>query len=451
LAGHEVTVLDINIDLFNHFGVDKFTQLQTEYLFGSKENSELDSFVISQLENIKQFGYILISCFSDWEYPMTELISKYCKSNSSAKIVVGGPGVQKKADNMLKNGWIDYYVIGEGEIALKELFAGNDKYPGINKNNPIQIDDIESLPLPNYDFFNLKKYDWLLDDPDVFIYGSRGCVRNCTFCDVASYWPKFRYRSGIGIAEEMIRNYENHGIKKFFFADSLLNGNLKEFKIFLDRLCKFKDSNKFHWGGYAIIRPRAQHPAELFDQIKSAGGHFWSVGVETGVDRIRWEMKKKFTNDDVEWHLEQSQRIGLQNLFLMISTWYSETLEEHEEYLKIFPRWQNYAADGTIFGIAVSPTLSILENTPVRDELLGNDLFLENNSKSAIKTMLWHNKKNESLTIKERFRRSLAILETASEYNWNVANRQTILNELKASIETIYDNNTSSVATSIFG
>jgi radical SAM superfamily enzyme YgiQ (UPF0313 family) len=85
---------------------------------------------------------------------------------------------------------------------------------------------------------------------------------------------------------------------------------------FLDRLSRYPAARGFKWGGFSIIRPKTAHPAELFDQMKEAGAHFWSVGVETGVDRIRLDMQKHFTNDDVDWHLEQSQRIGLQNLFL---------------------------------------------------------------------------------------------------------------------------------------
>jgi hypothetical protein len=438
LSGHDVGVLDINIDLFQHVKHAQFLELQTNYLFGKDSNSAkfLVDFINQSLDhaNIDCYDWILISCFSDWELETTKQISRYCKQHSQAKIVVGGPGIHAEGHQLLAEGAVDYYVLGEGEIVLKELFAGNDTYAGINGRDPIQIDNIEDLPLPNYDFFDFSKYDWLLEDPDVFIYGSRGCVRKCTFCDVASYWPKFRYRTGKSIADEMIMNYEKYGVRNFFFADSLLNGNLKEFRYFLDRLSRFDDAKKFHWGGYAIIRPRSQHPAELFDQIQSAGGKFLSVGVETGVDRIRLEMKKHFTNDDIDWHLEQSQRIRLQNMFLMITTWFSETLAEHEEYLKIFPRWQNYAVDGTIFGIATSPTLAVLENTPVSHS---NDLIMpvQQFDNSVAKTMFWMNKKNLELTMHERFRRSLAVLEEAVKYNWNITNQHTKFNELKHAVE----------------
>jgi hypothetical protein len=440
LSGHDVVVMDLNIDLFNSIGHNDFMKLQTDYLFNHDQTTveSMNQFIYQQLspEFLQTFDYVLVSCFSDWEYPVTELILRHCKKICQAKVVVGGPGITEKSNYLLSNQLVDYCIVGEGEIALKELFDGNDQYPGINGIPPVQIDNLDELPLPNYSFFDLKKYDWLLDSPDVFIYGSRGCVRACTFCDVGVIWPKFRYRSGANIANEMIMNYEKYGVKNFYFADSLLNGNLKEFRIFLDILSKFGPAKDFHWGGYAIIRPKNQHPAELFDQIQAAGGHFWSIGLETGVDRIRLEMKKHFTNDDVDWHLEQSQRIKLQNLFLIMPSWYSETPQEHEEYLKIFARWQNYAVDGTIFGLSVNPPLGINPNTPVSKLVNKEIIFPDTSVNESIKGLTWISPNRPELTFKERYRRTVAITEEAIKYNWNITNKVIKLNEIATVLQT---------------
>lgn len=442
LAGHEVTMLDINIELFRSVGNDNFMQYQTNYLFGNdpETKQQLQNFVQERLSPnfLKQFDWILVSCFSTWEYSMTAMIVQHCKAITTSKIVIGGPGVHTKGRELYEKGYVDYWVAGEGEIALKKIFEGDLNHPGINGIPPEQIMDIENLPLPNYDFFNLKDYDWLLKDPDVFIYGSRGCVRACTFCDVASYWPKFRWRSGKSIANEMIANYEKHGIKNFFFADSLLNGNLKEFRVFLDIMSRYPDASGFRWGGFAIVRPRASHPAELFDQIKAAGGRFMSIGVETGVDRIRLSMKKHFTNDDVDWHLENSQRIGLQNMFLTITSWYDETLAEHHEYLEIFKRWQNYAVDGTIFGVAVNPPLAVLPGAPLGTD--ANNLVFELADEiNSFESLLWTNPDHPELTFVERFRRAVEITKEASRYNWNIQNKHVKLNEIKASLQSYLD------------
>jgi hypothetical protein len=442
-SGHEITMLDINIELYHAVGNDRFMQYQTDYLFAANSPSdiELRSFVLGKLPSdfLDEFDWILISCFSDWEYPMTAMITEHCKSKTKAKIVIGGPGVHTKGKVLLDQGHVDFWVAGEGEVALKNLFDGKFDVPGVNGRAPEQIMDIEDLPLPNYDFFDLPRYDWLLDSPDVFIYGSRGCVRSCTFCDIASYWPKFRYRTGQSVADEMIMNYEKHGIKNFYFADSLLNGNLKEFRVFLDRLSRYPAAREFKWGGYAIIRPKSAHPAELFDQMKESGAHFWSIGVETGVDRIRADMKKHFTNDDIDWHLEQSQRIKMQNLFLMITSWHDETLEEHHEYLKIFKRWENYAVDGTILGMIPNPPLALLPNTPLHEQLGSDGVFLEPNMKESLSTLAWINPKNPELTFGERYRRTIKIVEEAIKYNWNVQNKTVKLNEIHTVLQSYLD------------
>ena len=147
-------------------------------------------------------------------------------------------------------------------------------------------------------------------------------------------------------------------------------------------------------------------------------------------------MKKNFSNDDIDWHLEQSQRIKLQNIFLMITSWHSETLAEHEEYLKIFPRWQRYAVDGTIFGLSVNPPLALLPNTPNQRLLDEKILIKEPIAKLSpvLKDIAWINPSMPELSFKERYRRTLAITQEAVKYNWNITNKQTKLNEIKQSL-----------------
>lgn len=442
LKGYEVSVLDLNIELFHAIGGDMFYDVQsmfTNNMCSKEQNQYLIEFnnrFLNQ-KDLEKYEYIAISCFSYWNLKMVEFCCQHIRGIYHGTIIVGGAGLEqddfgkKLRDQQL----IDHYIYGEAELALPKLLDGIENYPGINGNQPEQIDDIEDLPLPNYGYFDLKRYDWLLDKPDVFIYGSRGCVRKCTFCDVEHYWPKFRWRTGKSIANEMIANYEKYGISNYFFADSLVNGNLKEFTIFCDTLVKYKP-DLFRWAGYAIVRPKEHHPIEMFDMIKEAGGRFWSLGIETGVDRIRYEMKKKFTNDDVDWHLEQSQRIGLQNLFLMIPTWPSETSQEHLEYLKIFERWQNYAVDGTIYGINISATLGITEASPL-SKSEGIDFEFPNIDyidKSMAKPIMWVSRSQPTLTHKEKFQRTLNLYKEVIKYNWPLVNRKQKLRELEASL-----------------
>jgi hypothetical protein len=445
---HQVEVKDFNIEIYNQLGSENFHNLQIKITTDVDKTADamLARLLNQQLSKIDLVSYhwILISCFSLWNIGSIRKICETIKtSNTRAKICVGGPGIeyQNTGMDMLKEGLIDFCVYGEAELTLPRLVQGETDIPGVNGKPSEQIMDIENLPLPNYGYFDFSKYDWLLDSPDVFIYGSRGCVRKCTFCDVATYWPKYRWRSGQSLANEMINNYEKFGVKNYFFADSLVNGNLKEFRTMCELLANYKEG-LFRWASYAIVRPKSSHTKDLFDLIQASGGKFWSIGIETGVDRIRFEMDKKFTNDDIDWHLEQSQRIGLQNNFLCIGTWPSETLQEHQEYLNMFKRWQNYAVDGTIYGIKLSTTLSVLEGTPLyaqegkqfEFESFSHDVPLELSARS------WTVPTNPDLTHKEKFRRVLALYEEAIKYKWPLTNCLQCLNELESSLKITIKN-----------
>jgi len=447
LEGHDVTVLDLNIELFHVIKSERFHEFQINFVNNLASGEELEEFaqwLDQQLINLDEYEWITITGFSFWNNKMVRIICENIRSKTKTKIVVGGPGIEANnyGQRLHSESLVDYYVHGEAEIALRELINGNVDYPGINGRPPLQIEDIEDLPLPNYSYFDFSKYDLLLEKPDLFIYGSRGCVRKCTFCDVEHYWPKFRYRSGKSIAEEMISNYERFGVTNYFFTDSLVNGNMKEFHQFAETIAKYQPG-LFTWGGYAIVRPKRHHPAELFDIIRDSGGKFWSIGIETGVDRVREEMKKKFSNEDVDWHLEQSQRIRLQNMFLMISSWPTETPEEHLEYLKIFKRWKKYALDRTIYGVAISPALAVLESTPLsRTE--GSDFTFDHyeNSENVLganfedaKPFLWLGKEGTGLSHKEKIRRSIAIYREATLNHWPIINYTQKLIEIESTID----------------
>ena len=441
-CGHEVTAWDANIKFYNKIGYSKFYELRNQFL--GLENLPLENLNLSnefiQSYNFNNFDNVCVSIFSSWSHAFTELLLEHIrKNNKSIKIILGGAGITQTYNKklfgciMLEKKLCDYYIDGEAEIALPELFKGNITYAGINGSSPVQIEDINSLPMPNYDYFELDEYDYLNENNrDLFIYGSRGCVRKCSFCNVPTLWPSFRWRSGENIATELVRNYEKYGITNFFFTDSLMNGNLKEFYILHETLAK-KNLPVFDFSGYAIIRPKKQHNTELFDMLKNNGRHFWSVGVEHGSDSVRQDMRKKFTNDDIDWHLEQSYRIGLKNNFLMLPTWVTETQENHNEYLESFPRWQKYVATETIASMVISPLLFALRDTPLGNHDYNLD-FIENDDES-LRTIFWINEKNKDLDFAERFKRSIAIYEQAVKYKYPVLQAEQKLLQLISVIQ----------------
>jgi radical SAM superfamily enzyme YgiQ (UPF0313 family) len=214
-----------------------------------EQQKALNEFVITWSTFIaqKNFDHILISVFGLSGRYFTERFLERLRPQTQAKIAAGGMGVSYlglKLDpecfgaKLRRLGLIDDFLTGEGETVVVSYLNG-ESGPGINNEIPHQIEDLDALPWPDYSFYDLDRYDYLYNnEKEVFITGSRGCVRKCTYCDIERYWPKFRYRSGQNIADEIIDNYERFGITRFYFTDSLVNGSFKAFNDMCEKLSR---------------------------------------------------------------------------------------------------------------------------------------------------------------------------------------------------------------------
>ena len=450
--GHPVQCLDLNIKYF-HFLEDRNLYYKMDDVWDGNRNLELHEYKTlikfleyDYLDIAKKYDRICISIFGSSARLFGEILCMYTRKHLPDKeIVIGGAGVQSSnpdgsneeqtkfkelnyGEQMLEKKLIDYYITGDGEIAIQQLLQDDTTYAGINSKSHAQINDLDSMPFPDYSFFDLDEYDYLQDEKEVFIVGSRGCVRRCTYCDVARYWPKFRYRSGQNIAQEMISHYEKHGVTQFYFTDSLINGSLKAFSDMCENLAKYNQDHKcnFKWGGQFIFRPKRQVSDEHFEMIAKAGGTQFYVGYETGSDKVRWEMDKKFTNEDTEYQLEQFSKNNLHVFFLMLTGYVTETLKDHQDTMAIFPKWQRFVADGTISGIDLSKgSLIFLAGTPVEKMIDTHgvsfyDLDTELGSQYYKDFSLWESTANPELTIEERLRRRVEIHYEAVKYNWPI-------------------------------
>jgi len=451
LQGESVQALDLNCDFF-HFLPDRQTYYHYDEIWDGQRSATLSEmknilrFINSKLPELDKYDKYWISVFGGSATLFTKILCRMIRRKLKNKfIVLGGQGVndvtlvekdQNFGTTMKQQNLCDLVITGEGEQIIKEILAGKTSGPGINNNNPVQVDNLDALPYPNYSFYDLDRYDYLSKNKEVFIVGSRGCVRRCTYCDVARYWPKFRYRSGKNIASEMIHHYEQHGVNQFYFTDSLINGSMKAFNDMCDTLAKYNTDHDagFTWKGQFIFRPKNQLPKDHFATVAAAGGSEFYVGVETGSDKIRWEMDKKFTNEDIDFQLEEFNKYGISVFFLMLIGYVTETIDDHQDTLKMFKRWQKYVATGTIKGIDLGVGLKFLADTPVASQIDQHGVyFLKGNSslQEIHKTDLWQAKQNPDLDVPERIRRRIETHEEAIKYNWPIWRGEQRLNVVK--------------------
>jgi len=250
------------------------------------------------------------------------------------------------------------------------------------------------------------------------ITGSRGCVRKCTFCDVNSQWNKFTYRSGESIANEIVQGIEKYQVKNFVFTDSLMNGSRRAFADMVARLSDFRknlpENKKFTYDGHFIIRGEKHMPPVVFDQMKDSGiGTLW-VGIESGSSSVRDHMKKGFSQEDLDYSMEQFHRCGIKIRMLMIVGYPTETEQDFQETLDMFERYQKYQS--VIEEVKLGTTLLIFPGTPLYDHK--DDLGITNSGHVSS----WVYKKNPTLTFKERIRRRIILEEKIKKLGYNFYN-----------------------------
>ena len=321
-------------------------------------------------------------------------------------------------------------IQGDGEQAIIDLLSGATEN---NITGSVEKIDIEAIPFVDFDDYELTEYNYV-NEPIIPITGSKGCVRKCTFCDIPVLWPKFKFRSGEHIAQEMIHLYQRHNIKKFYMSDSLVNGSLTAFKSFISTLAQHNvtnPKNSIKWVGQYITRPRSNTlDNEYYDLLKLSGGEGLTIGVESGSDAIRAHMKKQFTTDDIDHELAEFDRRGIVCVLLFFSCYPTETWADFLDTVNMFIRYQQYCATGTVYKITLGIPYAHHPQTPLWN--MQEQIGLNFNRGSDI---LWLLETNPELTFFERCRRRLILQEVATALKLPMSRNTPELNQLIDSLK----------------
>ncbi len=259
------------------------------------------------------------------------------------KIIVGGGGTTPHND-LLWNA-SDYYVQGEGETAILDVLNGIDG-PGINGNPAIQIEDMNSIPYPDYSDYPMD--DYLCKGKMLRITGSRGCVRRCNFCDVYKIWPIFRCRDGDRIANEIFHQWSTLPSKPdmFLFTDSLINGNMKMLREMCKQIIILKKENpdfKPRWKGQFIAGSPRFTTLDDWDLLEQAGCDTLMVGIESGSEEIRRAMNKKIKDEWLSYCVEQAYKRDINMIWFTIIGFPEELDEDFFQTVKFCEdyKWMN--------------------------------------------------------------------------------------------------------------
>lgn len=412
---------------------DRFSQLPEN--LQNKINNYIDHAVETILSHNPECICVTVTTVMQQQW--TEKFLQHFKQASSIPVIAGGPGIgvpyhleDDQTDVfgtfLVKQKLLDYYILGEGDFVFQKFLNGQRDGIGLNGHDCIeswqlQIDDLDLCPIPSYKKINLDDYNLEIQGHKrVNITGSRGCVRDCTFCDVGVLWKKFRYRSGEKIVDEMVDHYRSIGATSFAFSDSLVNGSIKQFTSMLETIIARADefdNKRLLLTGTFIIRPKQSHPEKMFELMHRAGFEEPHVGIESGSEAVRHHVGKKFSNDDIRWHFEMSEKYKLKNWLFMLVGYPTETAQDFQETCDLLIESQRYILNKTILGIGIWSTLTLLPGTPL--DRMKEELGLYHvHTSDREQYVNWQSTKNPSLTLSERNKRFLDLLELAVDLRY---------------------------------
>jgi len=438
--GFSAFCYDLNLDLWlkldekehGHIWFDTDLTFRYKDHFKKFWNDHILPIAYEWVETIKEKSpkWIGITVFSQRSRHITFEICRFLKKElPEIKIVLGGPQAAITGKECYKEGLSDAYVVGEGEEAILNILNNNFDAPGINGNPPQQINDLSNVPIPDYSDFHMDKYTQIWYDPrikdekklgtkSVYITGSRGCVRKCTFCDIISMWPKYRYRSGEHIANEIKEQYQKYNVDHFLFTDSLINGSVKQLKDLCNTLIEYKSKNligNIKCQGQFIARPKHQMTEEVYELMSKAGVSFVGIGVESGSEKVRDDMKKMFDNDALDFTFRMCAKHNIEMFWLLMVGYPTETEEDFQKTLDMLEKYQWINETGLVRSVFLGATLDILEGAPLYHMQNEMGITWDHNNHWVY----------NGLTKEERIERWLRLKEKCLELNYNIIEKET--------------------------
>jgi len=434
-CGYTPHFTDLNLELSE--GKDQDKGMYDAWISGLGNNlpfSTLKSYIQLCDTTIKQIidvdpEHVGVSFFSRESLTYGHVFLRRLKTMGyPGKVSVGGPGISRSSEESIEklvdDQLVDYYVLGDGEVAFEKILKQELPYPGVNNRNHIAITDMDNLPLPNFDNFELDRYPKMFNKKTLGIEGSRGCVRDCGFCDIKVLFLKYRYKSGGRLFKEIMHNIKQNNVYTFWFTDSLVNGNQKEFRVMLRLLSDYNNKapqdKRISWTGQYIVRPQKQYIEEDFKLLVDSGCYTLATGIESYSESVRKQMGKNFSNDDIHWFFNKCQEYNISLFIMMVIGYPTETQKDFEDTLTFFDEFEHLADDDTISGLQLGHTMIMIPGTPAwkQQDKLGvtyEQLLNVNKSNS------WRNANSD---IKERIKRRLIAQKKALQRGFGIRSSQ---------------------------
>ncbi len=367
--------------------------------------------ILRQAEDADLIG--LSMCFQVRAPEFLELAELFKEARPGRPVIAGGHFATCAAEELLRDyPQLDLIVVHEGEGAIVELADLGDEMleraaavSGVvtrvdgrtfaTERRPI-LRDLDSLPLPD----RSGPARLVAGVPTAYIMGSRGCVRRCDYCCIATLHklapgPRFRRRDPDRVVAELSYLYHRRGVRQFVFHDdNFLVPNPKNNR---ERLAQYERAIADHElrdiGIVMKCGPQDLDRASL-EKLRELGLLRIFLGIESGSQCGLDSIGRKQTTVDTERAISLCEEYGVSSQYTMIIFHPAATIDSmladlafvarHPEHPVNYCRAEIYAGtplerqmieSGRALGTYMARTYRYDDDRVARVWRLGRDLF----------------------------------------------------------------------------
>lgn len=285
-------------------------------------------------------------------------ITKIVKKNTN--VVWGGIHPTILPQQTLENKYVDFVVIGEGEVTFpllinalktKNIFfnikgIGYKDVSGIYINempNYVELNDLPDLP---YYLLDMNKY---INKRDGFqrcltLETSRGCPHSCSFCsNPVIHKRTWRSLNAGNIIRKINYLQDKFNLDGIVFQEDNFFVNIQRIKEFCGKI----GAIDIGWKANCRIKYLLNKDQAFLEMLEKAGCKMLQFGVESGSNRILNLLNKGIKTDDILKVNEKLAKTNISCRYNFIIGVPTETEEEIQKTLKFIDklRYENANLD----------------------------------------------------------------------------------------------------------
>ncbi|NIP27771.1 MAG: radical SAM protein [Phycisphaerae bacterium] len=247
--------------------------------------------------------------------------------------------------------FLDFAIIGEPEDTFDEILSVlDDKTPdygtirglAYKEDSGFQvttkrtlIGDLDKIPFPDRGLLKKDRYKLPHNNKTfTLINSARGCPYPCIYCIVGPYYgKKLRSHSIDYVIDEIKECVNKYGIHEILFWEEI-------FTLDKDRVLSLCDAISKHnlsisWAATTRVDRLDE---EIVSAMKNAGCYLLGLGIESGVQSILDNSKKKQNTADIKRAVKLCKKAGLKTMGHFIFGLPGETRETANQTIKFMSK-----------------------------------------------------------------------------------------------------------------